>query len=275
MKSRRKLIIHIGLPKTGTTFLQEIVFPQINYTSFYRGWESPRVKLNTPIDNKIIISDEAFVGGMFSGHWRNEFNKSIENIKLIYNNPKIIIGFREHSSLLLSLYKQFLHEKGVISFDEFFNFSNTGIIKTEDIQYNYMLSVLNKNFDNVFVYTQEWMKKDLNGFISNVFNFIGVKENEIANTNVNRNVGVKSIEQVENLIKFNKINKKLEKINPILSLYSPILKRFKLTPRDICTNPKKNKGEIYCLPKEQDLMIKELFKQDWNKLKKQVSNPNA
>ena len=70
-----KIAIHIGLHKTGTSFLQEQVFSNIDSYQLIRGWHSLREIIKNNKDSSFLISDEGISGDFLHGNYQNTFHK--------------------------------------------------------------------------------------------------------------------------------------------------------------------------------------------------------
>ena len=139
----QEIICHIGFPKTGTTYLQKNVFPQIkniNYVESNRIKQLlhdliekddsyyPKDKIHTELMQmhnlglNMLFSYEALSGH----HIRTEFpNRSqiARRLKAAGVN-KIIITIRNQTDVLESTYKQYIKSGGVLKLSKFFNFKN-------------------------------------------------------------------------------------------------------------------------------------------------------
>ena len=260
------LIIHIGHHKTGTTFLQNFIFPCYKELSVVRAWYSHRKITEMPLKKNILITDEGISGNPFRGNYFDEFEKNIVNIKKLYGDVKILVGFREHSSMILSLYKQHLHEKGYLTLEEFFNKQNTGLIRQEELKFLIRVEILKKHFTHIFVYLQEDLKSNIDLFITKLSHFIGVdlnKEEFEFLRDKTANVGIRTEKQVRLLRTMNILNSK--KYCP--NLYGTKLARYKLTPRDICQNRMKDSGDIFKMNSNLKTFITNLYNEDWQGIK--------
>ena len=128
----RNIIIHVGLPKTASTYLQSIVFPRLNNVAYIgRPYTQENYAFNSLqyadkslyavsaireeidfIENKIaqgnpiLISDE-----LFSGYALYNFiNRGIiaERLSKIIPEAEIILFLRGQVDLIMSLYNQFV-----------------------------------------------------------------------------------------------------------------------------------------------------------------------
>lgn len=261
------LTIHIGLHKTGTSFLQYILFPKLKGVETYRGFNPVRRIMMLDPNKKIIISDEAFSGYPLKPNYAAEFDKNVQRLKLLFGDANIIMGVRNQLTLIPSIYKQYLQEKGFHDINYLYNVKNTGILKHEDLYMTPRIELLKKNFSNVFIYDQKALSKNQDAFTDSIVNFLDLEKQQI-NFSDSKNLSNKSVQtinQVNKLRKLNKIHAGLKKVNKNLGLYEGWFKSLNLTPRDIAQNKTKSKGSPkFELSSELSAFIEEHYRQDWN-----------
>jgi len=268
----KRVVVHIGLPKTGTTFIQYNVFPCLPNTSIVRAFHQQSGLLRIHPNHQIIITNELISGRMWFGAKSFYFN--VERVKNLYNNPKIIFGIRNQNTFVTSLYKQYLHEKGYEDFDHFFNIENSGIVKHNQLLLMPKIKYLFRNFEDVFIYSQETLKERQDDFLSGLATFLELPDKTIDLGEIkNRtNVGVKSEFQVNTLRKMNKFNNRLEKIHPKLSLYTHFFTKYQLSPRFVCQDKlKKIKSPKFELNQKYLDFINKYYAKDWDAASKLVS----
>ena len=128
------LFIHLGYPKTGTSFLQRSVFPCIED-------DNPGV---------CILSNEGLVGDKFSVDV-SDMEAVLKMLKRLYPDACIIIGVRDWDmKFQSSLYSQFVKQGGRLSCSDFF----VDCVNPVRFDYGFYLRLLYKYFDedSVFVY---------------------------------------------------------------------------------------------------------------------------
>lgn len=276
MKKEAEIIIHIGLHKTGTSFLQKQLYPLYNSIQTVKGTHQLRSFWDNNKNNKLLlISDEYISGRLFSGSYLDDFLNNIETIKEIFGNAKIIVGFRKHSSFLVSVYKEFINEGGFYDFNHLFNFNDTGLIKSDELFFKQRLDILRNNFEQVFVYSQEDLRNRLDDFVNSFSKFIGTNElidKEKLSALKNKNVGIIGSFQLETLRKINKINDFTNRKLHFPNMYSRFFKRIRITPRDFMQNYLKFvPSKPFKINKNIIDQISEFYFEDWELVKNEVS----
>ncbi|AVR43846.1 hypothetical protein C7S20_00355 [Christiangramia fulva] len=177
--------IHIGYPKTATTYLQQIIFPQlknhtyINHAKF-RGsglndliWKADRSvnyeKLKKNYNkNNYFISFENLVGPYFQGSIMiDEIPYRLK--KIFGDETRILISIRRQDELLKSLWIQYVHQGGTINFKNFITNPISGNNRIDLNAYNYLetynryVKVFGK--ENVKVLPYEFLNYEREKFI--------------------------------------------------------------------------------------------------------------
>lgn len=177
----KKVFLHVGLPKTGSTFLQQNVFPYMNINLIRNNMNasfgsltnfSVVCKLLDDLPN--VITDENLYGNVFGLNnsvdgidvYDNNFNIAIR-LQRLYPNAKIIVVFRELDSWIKSLHKQL---KGNPYTKQTFNFR----ISSEYKMFEQYEKCLKNMFYKVLVLHYEDLKNNQDNFIQNICDFINV-----------------------------------------------------------------------------------------------------
>jgi hypothetical protein len=165
VKNEREIFIHVGIPKTGTSWLQQNLFPKLNVHLIRKRKDF----INIPNNGKILISTEALSGSYrFPVDFRNYL---AYGMKTVYPNAKIIVGLREKNSWSKSMYNQCV-KRGVFdeSFEEWKNNLDPRIL-----DFDGYIKKLNELFDDVFVYWFEDFKKDKRKVVEDLCHFLDVE----------------------------------------------------------------------------------------------------
>ncbi|MCK5018149.1 MAG: hypothetical protein KAS32_13920 [Candidatus Peribacteraceae bacterium] len=146
-------MIHVGLHKTGTSWLQYEVFPRIS---------------------KQIISNELFSGRPFRLTIddiidTNERFHYAEILRKTFGDVKILVGLREKDSLVASLYSQYLKGGGAVNFDIWKDTQ----LNRKYLDYDSYTAYLKKLFSDVKVYWYEEMNENKKLFIEELCTWLG------------------------------------------------------------------------------------------------------
>ena len=144
---RKNIMLHIGLCKTGSTFIQnhyrsvkldnyiifleesEIVKLILSYL------ENPNTEIKEKILNiiqnenskKILISSENIFGDQFTQF--KDSSKRFQLLEELFNQPKYIIFFREPSSIIYSVFFQRLHKTHALKFEDFISKNKNDLLR--------------------------------------------------------------------------------------------------------------------------------------------------
>jgi hypothetical protein len=164
------IIFHLGLHRTGTTFLQNEIFPKIEGLSYnvYRP-DSPEYFLDK---NKInLISREGLSGRPFASINLNALERDLfaYGISKKYPNSRIILGIRKKDDWLKSLYHYYVKGGGYMSYESWFNNFDKSYLDFERY-----IDLLNDLFDEVYVYNFEELRNNKKKCIQDLCDFIGL-----------------------------------------------------------------------------------------------------
>jgi len=227
------IFIHVGLHKTGTTFLQQAVYPKWKGVE-YIPWPNLEIFLRLQEDKNYLVSREGFYGKNWANHTERE--KSIKRLNEMFPEAKIIISFRRHAGYILSSYRQYLQRGGVLKFEEYFDIQNdSGFLKKNDFLYENKLKGICKYFKHLpFVFLHEEIRTDVEILLEDMETLVGGQapsKSEIEFNNYNKSVGFYASKL---LIKLNKLS--ISEFNPSgkFNLNSSGMKKFRLDPKSIC-----------------------------------------
>lgn len=277
-----KVIIHIGLHKTATSFLQREIFPQIEdviyatNNEFFVPWQNQVKNSN----KYLFLSYEGFSGnpwnmttskahGISNCTFLESFEKNINALSRYFPNASIIVFFRRHGDWVGSLYKQYLHEGGTLDFNEFYGESRDSLLTPSDLIFSSRIKLLQQLFNNVHIIDYDDFKNGggvfIETFFNNIFNLYFQKPTKTEKHASNKGVsGVK----MKLLRKYNKIYHHLPK-----SLKRPLI-ILRLTPRKIFQEKLKfwkTSDSIEFISKLN--RINDDFKADWEIVLNQKWNP--
>jgi hypothetical protein len=196
--TKNKIFVHVGLHKTGTTFLQEEIFSKLNNVNYIH---QPRTFLQKDIYSNIpkvrvsffqpektlgdttefepsissdkinIISRESLSGAPSVGYIDGDVRYTIaDRIKKYYPDSKIIVGLREKKSWLNSSYGQYVKSGGTYSYNDWFE----KVFDDKYLDFDGYINYLEKLFDDVYVYKLEELKSNPKGFVKKLCDFMEV-----------------------------------------------------------------------------------------------------
>lgn len=258
------LAIHVGLHKTGTTFIQDVLLPSLSDVAVIRGWHSFRqLVAKSKQKSTLVITDESLAGKLWERSYFSSFEENVAQLKSIYNEPKIIVGIREHTTFILSLYKQYLQEGGTEPLDYLYNAENTGMLKDHDLLFYPRIKLLQENFEEVWVYNQGILRDNLPLFVKDITRFLEV-ENDLQIEALRRqtsNVGIKTQQQARILRQLNTVAQKL----PIPIYDSKILAKYRLKPSHIVRKLDIGQDRLQLSPALK-AHIQKRFAEDWQQV---------
>lgn len=165
--SKSNVFIHVGLQKTGTTWIQCELFNRmkgINYVHNmdYTTYFNP--------DRKTIISMEWLCGIPYWNHvpYSNRF-QMIDRLHRVFPDAGIILGVRDKRKWVISLYSQYVKNGGVLGYDDWYRdlFDNRFLNFTEYINY------IKKKFRDVCIYNFEDLVRDKDRTAKVICDFVG------------------------------------------------------------------------------------------------------
>ena len=281
MGEKTNIFIHIGAYKTGTTTLQNLIFPfwpnMVYVNDLYLSYI---VLLDE--NKKYIISNETLFGRPWKWHgaserrnnglrWEDERRLIIKALSRLFPDAQILLSLRNHAHFILSLYKQYLHEGGVKKLGEFYDFyQNRGVIRRDDINYMPTINLLEQSFKlKPFVFTLDEIQNNLHGLIQKFEVLFGEKApNLYALERKSLNPGV-NYWQAKLLRILNIIDKgSLLKPGGLMKLRNDFLLKYRIDPRTIC---QERLGGMSKKPINFDKNYEELvnfyYAEDWRKTK--------
>lgn len=165
---RAKIFFHVGLHKTGTTFLQENIFSkfkkdEVNYIRY--------PSLDMLIDTKRInlVSEENLSGEPQVGIPAYIRFIIAYRLSLLFPSAKIIIGLRDRESWVKSLYSQYIRQGGTKDYKYWFE----NVFDRYNIDFKSYISFLESRFNTVFVYNFNDFCNNQEEVIRSICDFIG------------------------------------------------------------------------------------------------------
>jgi len=194
------VVIHLGLPKTGSCFLQKNIFPKLENCEAYGIFNKP-FHVTTKFDeNKInIISNEQYSGRpntVMESAGRFEIAKRFHGM---FPDAKIIVVFRDKKDWVESLYLEYLKSgRGTYEYQKWYD----EIFDKDSLKFEEYEKYLKGLFKDVLVCQFEDLKSKPDEYIKNICDFIGVPVPKYTNEIINIRLTDKTVERWR---KFNKL----------------------------------------------------------------------
>jgi hypothetical protein len=162
-----KIIIHVGLHKTGTTFFQNQIFNNVPNAKLIRG---PNFTTQLQKNKMNIISSEALSGAPYVRSDAKIRFTIADRIKSCFPDARIIIGIREEKSWLKSLYSQFIRNGGFYDFDSWLE----KVVDKDYFDQESYIKYLKSLFSNVYVFSFEDFCKNKKEVVTEMCKFMEV-----------------------------------------------------------------------------------------------------
>jgi hypothetical protein len=256
--------------KTATTYLQFNFLPSLIDTTVYHPYRfydrigTQALKRNFIISNEgmsgVAWNDKWLLGKINDHHWIDSFSHAIENCRKLYPHAEIIIVFRRHGDLLISMYKQYVQEGGTLPFEKFYG--EHGVINQKDLHFSTRLHLLQTAFKKVYALSFEDIKQYKENYFIKFFDFCGIAADpdKIRSTFSNESISGVKIEI-------------LRRINTVYCRFPKAMRkglnRVRLTPRHILQRRLR-----FWKPRDNERMItvahdvNQHFDNDWESISK-------
>lgn len=199
-------IVHVGFPKTATTFLQWEIFPKlegINYVDYrdcgkifppliylddldYNSTEVAQTLKTYKKGDSNLFSFESLAGApfIFKGLGRSKIPQRLKNLGF----DKAVITIRDQVDILDSLYRQYVIQGGVMRCKDFLNRDNkwslyVRVFNPDYLKYDSLISKYQEVFgvENVLVLTNESLKSNQDNYLGELQKFIGYNLSKSSN----------------------------------------------------------------------------------------------
>jgi len=173
-----KVFIHVGLQKTGTTALQELVFKKLD-VNYIRYLDRSIYLDDLNPDKPLLISNEDLCGvpGELSRY------QIARNLHYLFPQAGIILGIRGKEGWLRSMYKESIRQGSILSWRDYCNFFPYFLLDFDEY-----IRVLRSMFPSVYVFSYEELLKDFDKVVCGICDFMGVSvpayENRVLNQSI-------------------------------------------------------------------------------------------
>jgi len=205
----KDIIIHIGLHRTGTTFLQKEIFEKVKNINYIFDDSIHRIELKEGIN---LISNEGLSLSM--PHSLQHREQVLDNLQKMFPNARILIGLRKRETWLKSCYYRYILSRGKLTYQEYLEKYANNIL-----DFDSYLKDIQKRFGEIYIYHYEDLRMKPTRTIKGICDFIGIEVPWYLI--VKRNASLKE-HQLNALRILNKMN-----LGPIVI---PIIKFIQRTP---------------------------------------------
>jgi hypothetical protein len=165
--SSKQVFFHVGLGKTGTTYLQYELFPKLNGIHYIQ-----RTRYQHAHE---IITRTDHPRYLVSREFDQQLPEEAANFARHYPDARVIIVLRRHDGWIASQYRRFAKNGIHVDFDAFFDIDNNqGLWQHADLNYMAKLKIIEQYFRHKpLVLFQEELKNNPYTFFDKIATFTG------------------------------------------------------------------------------------------------------
>lgn len=290
MKKFDTTVVHVGIHKTGTTFLQKEVFPKLREAHFAR-WEIDIEEVINEESENLIISNESLsgrpwgienqgymtlgekrynIGGnKMQGNserntWIDDFEEKIIKISNTFPDAGVAICFRKHDEIINSLYKQYILEGGTGRLRSLFDIErNKGIVKKKDLYYMERVQIIRKYLETEpYVFLYEDIKEDYKSCICEMMTYFDIEKDGIEDTKSRKHNASKGKYRYEIIRAMNKLKVKRNVIGKLARKKIIDNIKYKILDKNILDFEEKQ-----VIKNSTKKKIRDNYKEDWRNIK--------
>jgi len=184
----KKVFIHVGLHRTGTTFLQQHVFPQFPAKFFHM--DAVNIRYKTLLAEGInILSSEYFSGSPLNfedpNYCADDRYEIADLMKKLYPDAEIILVLRGRDDWKRSLYNQYTKSQGFITREQFDKQFDDDYLKF-DVYIKYLEELF--TIFKVHVLAYEELKENHQRFVNRICDIIGIPRMQVKNVIYNKSL---------------------------------------------------------------------------------------
>lgn len=172
MLKESTVYFHLGLPKTGSTYLQAKVFPKMPKIKYFRKYYYNKYRNLNPRDGEKYF---------FTCEMDVTLFEEMDSIKRKFpDNAFIIVVFRKHFSWIISKYKNHIRKFGWIKFKKFFSPGEEGLLDISRHFYSELADAFFEKFgDRVLLLNYDELKESPGSFVRKIYDFLDLPDEDI------------------------------------------------------------------------------------------------
>ncbi|BDX37704.1 hypothetical protein CYCD_10590 [Tenuifilaceae bacterium CYCD] len=213
-------IIHIGYPRTATTWFQKVFYPKLKNIYFidrntlsdhlifkdalrFNPFETKKYFIEQSLGKRIFICEELLLGGLDIGYGSGEFILQTANkVKSVIGDAEIVVFIRNQHDVLESAYSQYIKSGGTYSVEKYlglgerFNrrFQNYHLFNPILFDYTNIINLYVNLYgkENVYVFLYEDFCSNPNHFIDNYCLKFNIPKSESFDVEKRKNIRLTS-----------------------------------------------------------------------------------
>jgi hypothetical protein len=257
-----QIFFHLGFPKTGSTFLQRLVFPYIPNIHFFKKHDFKKFRTLKPrAGHKYFFTYEKDV----------DIKEAMDQIKEKFpENAYLILVFRPHYKWIVSKYKNYIRKFGHLRFSDYFTTDQKGHLNIGADFYTSRADYARKLFnDRVLILNFEELKSEPEQFMRKIYNFMGLQDEEVVISNkvVKPSFSdnqLKILRNFNNLYRFQKLKTPYKVVNQVHYKYRHFLLHIVAFFARFAPIQTEDFNREISSRKEE---INAFFKEDWENMK--------
>jgi hypothetical protein len=270
-KNKKEIFFHVGLAKTGTTFLQYRVFPKFEGVHYIQRTKYQRVirLIRKSRHPRIFLSNEFDL----------QFETEMKKMGAAFPQIRPIVVFRRQDGYIASQYRRFLKNGFRGTFRDFFDLEeDRGFFKKRDLEFIRYIRILEENYKpRPIVLFYEDMRDDPERFILDLARRMDVRI-DMSRVNLHRKHSSYSEKQLRAMMAVGRyINLKKK-----TSCKNTVIRFFCRLPQNVVRYPTLWIGGLLpatrysnepLIPQEELEKIREYYKEDWEACKRYAAAP--
>ncbi|MEM7492722.1 MAG: sulfotransferase [Pseudomonadota bacterium] len=216
MTHQPRLFIHVGLHKTGTSYLQQSVFPHVDGITYLGRPYSAGLSIEPVVharhaDEIFLISNEKFSFPAISPDYLDPDKRALSvkamreqclsRLKALLPSATPIVAVRNPLDWIESTYTQYVKYFGTRSPEEFWSSSGDGCVGASDVTFDSLVDHVTSLFDRAFVFDYDELSGDQTALLNGLCTFLGVERSAppTANKTINGRPTQKQIDTLRAL----------------------------------------------------------------------------